>query len=78
MKKYLKKMSERSLKLARNVMIMICVAMVMTALSIYDGPILAVIAILFTVGGFCWITAVVDFESQEVRTKKVKEKKNGK
>lgn len=65
MKKYLKKMSERSLKLARNVMIMICVAMVMTALSIYDGPVLAVIAILFTVGGFCWITAVVDFAIHE-------------
>ena len=69
MKKYLKKMSERSLKLARNVMI--CVAMVMTALSIYDGPVLAVIAILFTVGGFCWITAVVDFEiHQELERRK--------
>lgn len=65
MKKYLKKMSERSLKLVRNIMIMICVAMVMTALSIYDGPVLAVIAILFTVGGFCWITAAVDYAIHE-------------
>ena len=32
-------MSERSLKLVRNIMIMVCVAMVMTALSIYDGPV---------------------------------------
>lgn len=71
MKKYLKKMSERSLKLARNVMIMICVAMVMTALSIYDGPVLAIIAILMTVGGFCWITAVVDFAiHQELESRK--------
>ena len=65
MKSMLKKMSERSLKMARNIMIMICVAMVMTALSIYDGPVLAVIAILFAVGGFCWITAVVDFAIHE-------------
>lgn len=71
MKKYLKKMSERSLKLARNVMIMLCVAMVMTALSIYDGPVLAIIAILMTVGGFCWITAVVDFAiHQELESRK--------
>ena len=62
MKSMLKKMSERSLKMVRNIMIMLCVIMVMTALSIYDGPVLAVIAILFTVGGLCWITAVVDFE----------------
>lgn len=65
MKNMLKKMSERSLKIVRNLMIMLCVAMVMTALSIYDGPVLAVIAILFTVGGFCWITAVVDLAIHE-------------
>lgn len=71
MKKYLKKMSERSLKLVRNAMIMLCVIMVMTALSIYDGPVLAVIAILLTVGGFCWITAVVDFAiHQELENRK--------
>lgn len=71
MKKYLKKMSERSLKLVRNAMIMLCVIMVMTALSIYDGPVLAVIAILLTVGGFCWITAVVDFAiHQELERRK--------
>jgi len=65
MRKYLEKMSERSLKMVRNIVIMICVAMVMTALSIYDGPVLAVIAILCTVGGFCWITAAVDFAIHE-------------
>lgn len=71
MKNMLKKMSERSLKMVRNIMIMLCVIMVMTALSIYDGPVLAVIAILFTVGGFCWITAVVDFEiHQELERRK--------
>lgn len=71
MRKYLEKMSERSLKMVRNIMIMLCVIMVMTALSIYDGPVLTVIAILFTVGGFCWITAVVDFEiHQELERRK--------
>ena len=71
MKNMLKKMSERSLKLVRNIMIMLCVAMVMTALSIYDGPVLAIIAILMTVGGFCWITAVVDYEiHQELERRK--------
>lgn len=71
MRKHLKKMSEKSLKLIRNIMIMLCIIMVMTALSIYDGPVLAVIAILFTVGGFCWITAVVDFAiHQELESRK--------
>ena len=71
MKKYLKKMSEKSLKMVRNIMIMLCVIMVMTALSIYDGPVLAIIAILMTVGGFCWITAVVDFAiHQELESRK--------
>ena len=71
MKNMLKKMSERSLKMVRNIMIMLCVIMVMTALSIYDGPVLAVIAILCTVGGFCWITAAVDYEiHQELERRK--------
>ena len=61
----LKKMSVKTLKAVRATMIALCIVMVMTALSIYDGPILAVIAILFTVGGFCWITAVVDFAIHE-------------
>ena len=71
MKNMLKKMSERSLKMVRNVMVMICVAMVMMALSIYDGPVLAIVAILFTVGGFCWITAAVDYAiHQELESRK--------
>lgn len=71
MRKYLKKMSEKSLKMVRNAMIMLCIVMVMTALSIYDGPVLAIIAILMTVGGFCWITAVVDYEiHQELERRK--------
>ena len=71
MKSMLKKMSVKTLKLVRNIMIMLCVVMVMTALSIYDGPVLAVIAILLTVGGFCWITAVVDFAiHQELENRK--------
>lgn len=65
MKNVLKKISVKTLKAVRATMIALCIVMVMTALSIYDGPVLAVIAILFTVGGFCWITAAVDFAIHE-------------
>lgn len=71
MKSMLKKMSVKTLKTVRATMIALCIVMVMTALSIYDGPVLAIIAILMTVGGFCWITAVVDFEiHQELERRK--------
>lgn len=71
MRNMLKKMSVKTLKTVRAIMIALCIVMVMTALSIYDGPVLAVIAILFTVGGFCWITAVVDYEiHQELENRK--------
>lgn len=71
MKNVLKKMSVKTLKAVRATMIALCIVMVMTALSIYDGPVLAVIAILFTVGGFCWITTVVDFAiHQELESRK--------
>ena len=71
MKSMLKRMSVKTLKGVRATMIALCIVMVMTALSIYDGPVLAVIAILCTVGGFCWITAVVDFEiHQELERRK--------
>lgn len=65
MKNMLKKMNVKTLKTVRAIMIALCIVMVMTALSIYDGPVLAIIAILMTVGGFCWITAVVDFAIHE-------------
>lgn len=71
MKNMLKKMSVKTLKTVRAIMIALCIVMVMTALSIYDGPVLAIIAVLFTVGGFCWITAVVDFAiHQELESRK--------
>lgn len=71
MKNVLKKMSVKTLKAIRAIMIALCIVMVMTALSIYDGPVLAIIAILMTVGGFCWITAVVDFAiHQELESRK--------
>lgn len=71
MKNVLKKMSVKTLKTVRAIMIALCIVMVMTALSIYDGPVLAIIAILMTVGGFCWITAVVDFAiHQELESRK--------
>ena len=67
----LKKMSVKTLKTVRAIMIALCIVMVMTALSIYDGPVLAIIAILMTVGGFCWITAEVDFAiHQELENRK--------
>ena len=71
MKNMLKKMNVKTLKAVRAIMIALCIVMVMTALSIYDGPVLAIIAILMTVGGFCWITAVVDFAiHQELESRK--------
>ena len=71
MKNVLKKMNVKTLKAVRAIMIALCIVMVMTALSIYDGPVLAIIAILMTVGGFCWITAVVDFAiHQELESRK--------
>lgn len=71
MKKFLKKLSVKTLKTVRATMIALCIVMVMVALSIYDGPVLAIIAILMTVGGFCWITAVVDFAiHQELERRK--------
>ena len=71
MKSMLKRMSVKTLKGIRATMIALCIVMVMTALSIYDGPVLAVIAILCTVGGFCWITAAVDFAiHQELESRK--------
>ena len=71
MKSMLKRMSVKTLKGVRATMIALCIVMVMTALSIYDGPVLAVIAILCTVGGFCWITAAVDFAiHQELESRK--------
>lgn len=71
MKNMIKKMSIKTLKTIRAIMIALCIVMIMTALSIYDGPVLAIIAILMTVGGFCWITAVVDFEiHQELENRK--------
>ena len=71
MKSVLKRMSVKTLKGVRATMIALCIVMVMTALSIYDGPVLAIIAILMTVGGFCWITAVVDFAiHQELESRK--------
>lgn len=71
MKNMLKKMSVKTLKAVRATMVALCIVMVMLALSIYDGPVLAIIAILFTVGGFCWITAVVDFAiHQELESRK--------
>lgn len=71
MKNLLKKMNVKTLKAVRATMIALCIVMVMLALSIYDGPVLAVVAILATVGGFCWITAVVDFAiHQELESRK--------
>lgn len=71
MKKFLKKLSVKTLKAVRATMVALCIVMVMLALSIYDGPVLAIIAILMTVGGFCWITAVVDFAiHQELESRK--------
>lgn len=71
MKNLLKKMGVKTLKTVRAITIALCIVMVMLALSIYDGPVLAIIAILMTVGGFCWITAVVDFAiHQELESRK--------